>query len=63
MHKAEPVRIRLLQAYKAFMELAFEDELLDESDDKKQTKAYIAPERLAKAEPGGLPWKHNLIES
>ena len=23
---------------------------------------YIAPERLAKAEPGGLPWRKNLIE-
>ncbi|KAL7499092.1 hypothetical protein ACHAWT_007603 [Skeletonema menzelii] len=23
---------------------------------------YVAPERLAKAEPGGLPWRKNLIE-
>ena len=23
---------------------------------------YVAPERLARAEPGGLPWRKNLIE-
>jgi len=23
---------------------------------------YVAPERLAMAEPGGLPWRKNLIE-
>lgn len=63
MHRAEPVRIRLLEAYKNFMKLSFQDELLNGTDDGKETKAYVAPERLAKAEPGGLPWRRNLIES
>mmetsp|Transcript_12206 Transcript_12206/g.21157 ORF Transcript_12206/g.21157 Transcript_12206/m.21157 type:complete len:498 (-) Transcript_12206:64-1557(-) len=72
MGRAEFVRERLLDAYEKFMMLAFDEELLlDRSNAKEKnentevygTQPYVAPERLAKAEPGGLPWRKNLIES
>jgi len=68
MEESEPVRIRLLQAYEDFMELAFEEEyrrsdLHERDKNKTQPLPFVAPERLAKAQPGGLPWRHNLIES
>ena len=68
MEESEPVRIRLLQAYEDFMELAFEEEyrrsdLHERDKHKTQPLPFVAPERLAKAQPGGLPWRHNLIES
>lgn len=76
MKRAEPVRKRLLAAYKGFMKLAFDEDLLvvgDKSSDKSRMERrddttqssegpYIAPERLATAQPGGLPWRRNLIE-
>ncbi len=73
MEEVEPVRVRLLTAYEDFMELAFEEELRsnnnnnnknndDNHDDSQSSSVYIAPERLAKAEPGGLPWRRNLLD-
>ena len=55
MRRAESVRRRLLDAYDVFMKLAFDEDVLAKTD------AYVAPERLAKAQPGGLPWRKNLI--
>jgi len=64
MYRAEPVRIRLLDAYRTFMGISFDSELLGGGDDESEKSiAYVAPERLSKAEPGGLPWRQNLIES
>lgn len=69
MQRAEHVRRRLLNAYEVFMNLAFHEELLGGhlslNEDAKGSingRAYVAPERHAKAEPGGLPWRKNLIE-
>jgi hypothetical protein len=78
MERAEPVRERLLEAYNAFMILSFNDEFILKAKvkiDKEQTDGtgtgtgeisdnqYAAPERFARAEPGGLPWRKNLIET
>jgi len=69
MQQAEPVRIRLLEAYNTFMQLAFDEEYLDiDRDDtnhnkmKEEPQVYIAPERLSTAQPGGKPWRRSLIE-
>lgn len=78
MQRAEPVRQRLLDSYEVFMKIAFDESLLLGGDEfvgkgKRGTLAhsnittdshgpYVAPERLAKAEPGGLPWRKNLIK-
>ncbi len=73
MQKAEPVRKRLLDAYNnVFMDLAFDESLLGRGSDSVKTNAdgaaiqgnnqYVAPERISRAEPGGLPWRKNLIE-
>ena len=71
MKEVEPVRIRLMKAYDDFMELAFEEEFLCIDSDtissvdlvnKDRALTYIAPERFAKAQPGGLPWRRNLIK-
>ena len=74
MEQAEPVRIRLLDAYETFLHLAFEPDLLKASSVRKQEKrkglliqrdqiktSFAGTERYAKAEPGGLPWRRNLI--
>ena len=58
MHRAESVRRRLLDAYDVYMKLAFDEDMLAKTDDHVP---YVAPERLAKAQPGGLPWRKNLI--
>jgi hypothetical protein len=66
MGEAEPVRIKLLQAYDEVMKLAFKEELwLDDRNYEKNGKhnvPFIAPERIARAQPGGLPWRQNLIK-
>ena len=64
MQKAEPVRIRLLEAYNTFMRLAFDEEFLDDTkhNKMKEPQVYIAPERLSTAQPGGKPWRRSLIE-
>ena len=53
--RAERVRMRLLSAYDIFLELAFDDDILTGADRNP------APERFARAEPGGAPWRKNLI--
>mmetsp|Transcript_11875 Transcript_11875/g.25701 ORF Transcript_11875/g.25701 Transcript_11875/m.25701 type:complete len:507 (+) Transcript_11875:59-1579(+) len=55
MKLASPVRKRLLAAYDAFLELAFDEDILTCADRNP------APERFARAEPGGAPWRKNLI--
>lgn len=57
MSLAEPIRKRLLEAYSNFMILSFDESLLNVES------AYVAPERNAKAEPSGLPWRKNLIKN
>jgi hypothetical protein len=56
MKEAEPIRRDLLQAYDDFLQYAFAPDLLE--------KALNSPanERFAKAEPGGLPWRKNLVQ-
>jgi hypothetical protein len=55
MNRAEPIRRELLHAYSSFLPLAFNNVALG--------TAYRQPlaERYAKAEPGGLPWRKNLV--
>ena len=69
MKRAEPVRQRLLDAYEVFMTLAFDQSLLgpsivhDDTESMDVVMPYVAPERLARATPGGLPWRRNLVET
>ena len=76
MERAEPVRVRLLRAYDAFMHLAFEPDLIQASSVQKEEKkkglliqrdqiktSFAGKERFAKAEPGGRPWRRNLINN
>lgn len=55
MVKAEPIRRDLLQAYETVLALGFHESSVRRADRNPQ------PERFAKAEPGGLPWRQNLI--
>eukprot|EP00522_Entomoneis_paludosa_P012169 CAMPEP_0172446948 /NCGR_PEP_ID=MMETSP1065-20121228/6376_1 /TAXON_ID=265537 /ORGANISM="Amphiprora paludosa, Strain CCMP125" /LENGTH=403 /DNA_ID=CAMNT_0013198137 /DNA_START=41 /DNA_END=1252 /DNA_ORIENTATION=+ len=57
MKRAEVVRIQMLQAYDTFLQLAFDEETIGYAVKKPD------PERYAKAEPGGLPWRKNLAPS
>ena len=79
MEEAEPVRLRLLQAYETFMNVGFDEEMIkacavekramrsgkDNRSDHQQTvkSGFAGQERFARAEPGGLPWRKNLIET
>jgi len=56
MLKATPVRQDLLYAYNVFLNLAFGEDGL-----QVQERRQADPERFARAEPGGLPWRRNLI--
>ena len=56
MRTAEPVRRDLLQAYDDFLGSAFSPEILERANQSP------AEERFAKAEPGGLPWRKNLVK-
>ena len=56
MKQSEPIRQRLLDAYKVFMTLAFDQRLLGPCT-ASGAAGYVAPERLARATPGGLPWR------
>ena len=56
MERADPVRRQLLRAYDLFLSVAFDESIVE----RAQTRAD--PERFAKAEPGGLPWRKNLID-
>ena len=62
MKRAEPVRQSLLDAYETFMTLAFDQSLLGPCM-ASGAVGYVAPERLARATPGGLPWRRNLADS
>jgi hypothetical protein len=57
MAKAEPIRRDLLRAYETVLALGFHESIVKRADKSPQ------PERFAKAEPGGLPWRQNLITS
>lgn len=48
MEEAEPIRIRLLDAYDSFMRIAFDDELLSGSKSSSTSNKYVAPERHGK---------------
>lgn len=71
MEEVEPVRIRLLKAYDDFMGIAFAEEFVGQHDiveggigkEGDQYSPFVAPERIAKAQPGGKPWRRNLIEN
>lgn len=56
METAEPVRRALLQNYNLFLQLSFTDEQLERAIENP------SDERFARAEPGGLPWRKNLID-
>ena len=56
MHEAEVVRKKVLEAYDVLLQLGFDDDALQVARGKPSA------ERFAKAEPGGLPWRKNLIE-
>ena len=56
MQAATPIRERLLTAYEAFLDLAFDDATLIGAEHNP------AAERFARAEPGGKPWRKSLIE-
>jgi hypothetical protein len=56
MHQTEPVRQELLTAYNDFLSAAFAPDILH------QANAAPSRERFARAEPGGLPWRRNLLE-
>lgn len=55
MERVEPIRRDLLRAYDTFLALAFDDEALLAADRRPEA------ERFATAEPGGRPWRRNLI--
>ena len=57
MKQAVPVRKEVLRAYDALLQAAFDDSVLAEANRSPQ------PERFAQAEPGGLPWRKNLVGS
>jgi hypothetical protein len=57
MMKVEPIRRDLLRAYETVLALGFHESSIKRADQNPQ------PERFAKAEPGGLPWRQNLIQS
>lgn len=58
MKQAAPVRRDLLSAYNAFLHSAFDARLLQAAE---STTTAVAPERFALTEPGGLPWRRNLV--
>lgn len=55
MQQVQPIRQDLLHAYNIFLSLAFRDTIIGKATNEPQ------PERYAKAEPGGLPWRKNLV--
>jgi hypothetical protein len=57
MKAAAPVREDLLKAYDIFLEAAFDADALVLANSSPQ------PERYAQAEPGGKPWRKNLVTS
>jgi hypothetical protein len=55
MRAAAPVRQDLLRAYDIFLQAAFDADVLATADSRPD------PERYAQAEPGGMPWRKNLV--
>ena len=58
MNQAEPIRRELLDAYNVFLKLAF-----DEDPSRLDSQVMPSEERYAQAEPGGRPWRRNLISN
>lgn len=58
MQRVKPIRQELLNAYDSFLYLAF-------GKDAQELETCVNPaaERFARAEPGGKPWRRNLISS
>jgi len=64
MLETEPVRMRLLDSYHVFMNLAFDEKILGcsavigaNSGKDSSIGPFAAPERFSRAEPGGKPWR------
>jgi len=57
MQRAEVVRKDLLLLYENFLPMAFRESCLRQAEEKPKS------ERFAKAEPGGLPWRKNLLQT
>ncbi|KAL7566963.1 hypothetical protein ACA910_019894 [Epithemia clementina (nom. ined.)] len=55
MQDAELVRREVLRAYDVFLQVSFEAEVLEQANAKPDA------ERFAQAQPGGLPWRKNLV--
>ena len=55
MKQSEPIRQRLLDAYKVFMTLAFDQRLLGPCT-ASGAAGYVAPERLASTAPAAVVW-------
>lgn len=58
MVRAEPIRRELLDAYNLFLKLAF-----DEDPIHLDSQVTPSQDRYATAEPGGKPWRRNLISN
>ena len=58
MERAAPIRQELLNAYDVLLKLAFDE-------DPMVLESHVTPsdERYATAQPGGKPWRKNLIAS
>jgi hypothetical protein len=52
MKKAQPIRLEMLHAYNLLSQIGFGD----------KHDFQPPPERFARAEPGVLPWRRNLIK-
>jgi hypothetical protein len=76
MVEAEAIRIRLLQAYTTFLSISFDEDLISHSSMEKKPKEVMKKGMIfdrddikvmnfdgtlhATAEPGSLPWRHNI---
>ena len=58
MDRAEPIRRELLHSYNVFLKLAF-----DEDPSLLESQVTPSEERFAQTQPGGKPWRKNLIPS
>ena len=58
MERAEPIRRELLDAFDVFLKLAF-----DKDPSILESNVTPSKERFAQSEPGGKPWRRNLISS
>jgi hypothetical protein len=58
MLAAAPIRLDLLRAYDIFLQAAFDEDVLATAADGRSD-----PERFAQAEPGGMPWRKNMVSN